>query len=143
MPALRHIAVVAEDPARMAEYYKSVFEMYEVRRSASGAVYLSDAVMSLVLLPHRPDGETAKLGPHHFGFQVEDVATVQTRMAAAGADATAHGTPRDGRYAEQWSSDPEGNRVDLSVAGWATVPAEPAGAAGTAVTQPVASGGSI
>jgi predicted enzyme related to lactoylglutathione lyase len=131
MPALRHIAVVAEDPARMAEYYKTVFEMREVRRSASGAVYLTDGVMSLVLLPHRPEGETAKLGPHHFGFQVEDVAAVQQRMAAAGADATTHATPRDGRYAEEWASDPEGNRVDLSVAGWATVPAETAVASGT------------
>ena len=131
MPALRHIAVVAEDPARMAEYYKTVFEMREVRRSERGAVYLTDGVMSLVLLPHRPDGETATLGPHHFGFQVEDVAAVRERMAAVGADATTHGTPRDGRYAEQWASAPEGNRVDLSVAGWATVPADTAVASST------------
>src|SRR5262249_6703133 len=27
MPALRHIAVSAKDPARLAEYYKAVFEM--------------------------------------------------------------------------------------------------------------------
>ena len=74
MPALRHIAVSAKDPARLAEYYKTVFEMQEVRRSAGGAVYLSDGVMSLVLLPQRPDGPTAELGPNHFGFQVEDVA---------------------------------------------------------------------
>jgi catechol 2,3-dioxygenase-like lactoylglutathione lyase family enzyme len=133
MPALRHIAVVAEDPARMAEYYRTVFEMREVRRSASGAVYLTDGVMSLVLLPHRPGGETARLGPHHFGFQVEDAAAVRERMAAVGADATTHGTPRDGRYAEEWASDPEGNRVDLSVAGWATVPAEASIASGTTV----------
>ena len=133
MPALRHIAVSAKDPARLAEYYKTVFEMQEVRRSAGGAVYLSDGVMSLVLLPQRPDGPTAELGPNHFGFQVEDVAATEERLRAFGADATPTATPRDGRYAESWVRDPEGNRVDLAVAGWATVPEETAVAPGATV----------
>ncbi|HZU04592.1 MAG TPA: VOC family protein [Chloroflexota bacterium] len=122
MPALRHIAISAKDPAKLAEYYKTVFEMYEVRRSASGAVYLSDGVVSLVLLPQRPEGPTAQLGPNHFGFQIENLEATLERIRAYGADATATPTPRDGRYAEHWVRDPEGNRVDLSVAGWATTP---------------------
>lgn len=130
MPALRHIAVVAEDPARLAEYYRTVFEMYEVRRSESGAVYLSDGVMSLVLLPQRPGTVTERLGPNHFGFQVDDVTAIEARLVAAGADAEPKGTPRDGRYAESWVRDPEGNRVDLATAGWATTPAAAPTAAG-------------
>jgi hypothetical protein len=54
----------------------------------------------------------------------------EPRHLTVGADATTPGTPRDGRYAEPWARDPEGNRVHRSAAGWATMPAETAVASG-------------
>jgi catechol 2,3-dioxygenase-like lactoylglutathione lyase family enzyme len=115
MPSIRHIAVMCENPAVTAEFYKDVFELQEVWRHGPN-VYLTDGVFSLVLLKAR---EGVKPGINHFGIQVEDMEEITRRLEMAEVDAP-YAKPSDGRYAELGAVDPEGNRFDLSVAGWAT-----------------------
>jgi catechol 2,3-dioxygenase-like lactoylglutathione lyase family enzyme len=115
MPSIRHVAIKCENPAVVADFYRDVFELKEVWRHNSN-VYMSDGVFSLVLLKTR-EGE--KPGINHFGFQVDDMEEMQRRLALAEVG-PATTKPADGRYAEFGAADPEGNRVDLSVAGWAT-----------------------
>ena len=50
MPPLRRLAITAEDPARLAAFYREVFELDQIRE-AGGTVFLSDGTFSLALVP--------------------------------------------------------------------------------------------
>jgi catechol 2,3-dioxygenase-like lactoylglutathione lyase family enzyme len=115
MPSIRHVAIMCENPSAMAEFYKDVFELEEVWRHGQ-SVYMTDGVFSLVLLKAR---EGVKPGINHFGFQIEDMEEIARRLEQADVPPP-YEKPSDGRYAEKGAVDPEGNRFDLSVAGWAT-----------------------
>ncbi len=121
MAKIRHIAIMTENQAQLAEFYKNSFDMKEVHRHASQeeevggeAIYLSDGNINLAILPAggRPEGI------HHFGFQVDDVEATAKRTQAGGARQAPKATPRDGRFAEAFIVDPAGTRVDLSRQGW-------------------------
>ena len=120
MPSIRHIAIMCENPATMAEFYREVFELKEVWRHGP-AVYMSDGVFSLVLLKAR-DG--TKPGINHFGFLVEDLEEIKRRLELMEVPAP-YEKPSDGRYAELGAVDVEGNRFDLSIAGWETERSRP------------------
>jgi catechol 2,3-dioxygenase-like lactoylglutathione lyase family enzyme len=120
MPSIRHIAIMCKDPSAQAEFYKDVFELQEVWRHGPN-VYMTDGLVSLVLLKAR---EGVKEGINHFGVHVEDMDEIKRRLELADVDAP-YAKPSDGRYAELGAVDPEGNRFDLSVAGWETERSRP------------------
>ena len=95
-----------QDRDKEAGYYKKVFDMEEKHRGPTGTVYLSDGFVGVALI-HNPD---YPWGIHHFGFQVENVASIEE---AAKTTANAHGA-----VAESWIRDEEGYLVDLSEGGW-------------------------
>jgi catechol 2,3-dioxygenase-like lactoylglutathione lyase family enzyme len=132
VPKIRHLAIVALDSERVADFYKAAFDMEEAFRHPSShpegrpAIYLSDGYMNLAILPviDRPEGI------NHIGFQVDDVESAHDTAIAAGAVPPTKVLPRDGRQAETFVLDPLGIKLDLS-RGWAvTTPAEkePSGA---------------
>ena len=52
-PQIRHIALFARDPEKVAKFYESVFEMEIVHKNpASNAHFLTDGYISLAVLPH-------------------------------------------------------------------------------------------
>ena len=116
MQKIRHIAVRADNPEKVAQFYKSTFGMTEVRNDGDGrARYLSDGYITLAILPPRTGHAN---GIDHFGFQVDDMEKVGHAAAAAGGSAKPAARPRDGRYAEFRIHDPVGSPIDLSEAGW-------------------------
>ena len=124
MPSrIEHIAITAKDNAKVAEFYKTVFGMQEVfvqpTRNGRAAYYLTDGHINLAILPGGPNSTD---GINHFGFKIEDQATVATAAAEAGASQLPEAVPQDGRFNETFLRDPAGTRVDLSVKGWAVQP---------------------
>jgi catechol 2,3-dioxygenase-like lactoylglutathione lyase family enzyme len=115
MPRIAHIAILAAEPAKLAEFYKNAFGFKEVARSGENgeAIYVSDGHINLALLPARNRSE----GLFHFGVQVDDVKSATETALAAGARGGNAQLPRDGRFAETFVVDPVGTRVDLSQ-GW-------------------------
>jgi catechol 2,3-dioxygenase-like lactoylglutathione lyase family enzyme len=115
MARIRHIAILASDPAKLAEFYKTSFGFKEVARSGDTgeAIYVSDGSINLALLPARNRRE----GIYHFGIEVEDVKGAVQSAIAAGASGGKAELPRDGRFAETFVLDPVGTRVDIST-GW-------------------------
>jgi len=119
MAKIRHIAIVALESEKVAEFYKSAFGMEEAFRHTSAetgaapAIYLSDGYMNLAILPIKDRPE----GIYHFGFQVDDVEGALTHALDAGAKPPTKALPRDGRQAETFVLDPVGIKVDLS-RGW-------------------------
>jgi catechol 2,3-dioxygenase-like lactoylglutathione lyase family enzyme len=115
MPRIRHIAILASEPAKLAAFYKASFGFKEVARSGDSgeAIYVSDGNINLALLPARNRRE----GIYHFGIEVEDVKRAVETAIAAGASGGKAELPKDGRFAETFVLDPVGTRVDLS-RGW-------------------------
>jgi catechol 2,3-dioxygenase-like lactoylglutathione lyase family enzyme len=113
-PKIRHLALFARDPKKLADFYTSVFDM-EVAATNGKAYFLTDGYLMLAVLPHRLDGEAA-VGLNHFGFNVENVAEVMKKLAAYGLE-TPKQRPGDRPYAELRAVDPEGNWFDLSEEG--------------------------
>ncbi len=123
-PKIRHMALFARDPAKLAEFYHSVFDMEIVHRSPSGACFISDGYLTLALLPHRLEAEAA-VGLNHFGFHVDDTEELSRRLVAAGTEQPKK-RPSNRPFAEYRGVDPEGNWFDLSEHGYSEAKAAPA-----------------
>ncbi len=90
MARIKHIALVTDDPAKTAEFYKENFGLTELYRrptdTGEKGVWLSDGYIYFAILKYGEDN-APKLGPgqssdlrgiHHIGFQVENLdATAQ------------------------------------------------------------------
>ena len=85
MARIKHIALVTDDPAKTAEFYKLHFGLTELYRRPSNTgergVWLSDGYIYFAILKYG-DADAPKLGPgqtselrgiHHIGFQVDDL----------------------------------------------------------------------
>ena len=92
MAKLRHIAIAAQDPDAMAEFYKKAFDFKEVRKSDGPLAYgyhLSDGTIDLAILRFKTDQIGKGLdyrGIHHFGVLVEDVAEFSKKLESLGAE---------------------------------------------------------
>src|SRR5258707_788297 len=91
MPKLRHIAIAAEDPVAMAEFYKKAFDFVEVGRPngvLADGVFLSDGTLNMAILKFKTDqlGKGMEFrGIHHFGVLVEDVDEFSKKLESLGA----------------------------------------------------------
>ena len=92
MPKLRHIAIAAEDPEAMAEFYKNAFDFVEVGRPngvLADGVFLSDGTLNVAILKFKTDqlGKGVDYrGIHHFGVLVDDVDGYTKKLEALGAE---------------------------------------------------------
>ncbi len=123
-PKIRHLALFARNPAKLADFYHKVFEMEIVHKSPSGACFVSDGYLTLALLPHRLEAEAA-VGLNHFGFHVEDREELSRRLVAAGTEEPKK-RPSNRPFAEYRAVDPEGNWFDLSEHGYSEAKTGPA-----------------
>src|ERR1700724_994240 len=94
MARLRHFAVCVNDLDKAAAFYESVFDLTHIGREdleIGSAIYMSDGVINLALLNFKGSrGSEASdlknpsgfVGAHHFGFQVDDLAETQKRIAS-------------------------------------------------------------
>ena len=90
MPKLRHIAIAAEDPEAMAEFYKKAFDFKEVGRPngyLADGVFLSDGTLNMAILHFAWDQGPGLdfRGIHHFGVLVEDVDEMIDKLEKLGA----------------------------------------------------------
>src|ERR1700751_344777 len=84
MARIRHIALVTDDPAQTAEFYKEHFGLTELYRrpgdTGEKGVWVSDGYIDFAVLkygapgaPKLAPGQTSELrGIHHIGFYVDD-----------------------------------------------------------------------
>jgi len=114
MARIKHLAIKTVDPERLAKFYVDVFELEIVKRSDTGAVYLTDGYLNLALLRARGD---VPPGLNHFGFAVDDMAAISERLEAAGMEGPKV-RPNNPPYAEVRAIDPDGNMFDLSLHGY-------------------------
>lgn len=132
MARIKHIALTTQDPGKVAAFYKDAFGLQEIRRSANGAVFLTDGYINLAILNFKTeqDADVGAHGPnfggiHHFGFQVDDLDEACEKLEGvharrltqkAGLDrAMAPGGHRN--FEMKWAG-PDGVVLDISHTGW-------------------------
>lgn len=107
MPELRRLAIAAEDPKRLAAFYRAVFDLEQIGDEA-GAVFLSDGVFNLAFLPARM---SAARGLTYLGFQTAPVESIQTKLAQTDQGRSVQPSASPG--IEYEVQDPDGNRIGL------------------------------
>ena len=92
MPKIKHIAMTAKDPHKVAAFYMELFGMEEVGRSGDSHVYLSDGEMNLTIRSCKAAGDAdvgeggaGFEGIHHIGFVVDDVEEYSEKALKIGA----------------------------------------------------------
>jgi glyoxylase I family protein len=134
MPKIKHIALATQDVDKTAKFYIDVFDMKEIAKIDSPGArgyYLSDGYLNLAILNFKSDATagvergTGWSGIHHFGFEVEDMAMIQEKLAAAGSEprhdintALGVGTGHTHGNVEIKYVAPDGVTVDVSETGW-------------------------
>jgi catechol 2,3-dioxygenase-like lactoylglutathione lyase family enzyme len=124
MPKLRHIAIAAEDPEAMAEFYKKAFDFKEVGRPngvLADGVFLSDGTLNMAILKFKTDQLGKGLdyrGIHHFGVLVEDVGEISKRLESLGAEYYIDRN-QDAGYFEKKFYGPERVLFDIAEHPWA------------------------
>ncbi|MGZ8532565.1 MAG: VOC family protein [Candidatus Binatia bacterium] len=101
MACLRSLTIKASEPARLADFYRTVFEL-ETVSEAPNSIGLSDGVFTLALLKEN-DGSLT--GLHASGFLVDSLESVQLKAEKGGAPSP-HG--------EFQVTDPDNNLIDIS-----------------------------
>ncbi len=127
MPKLRHIAIAAEDPEKMAEFYKRAFDFKEVGRPngvLADGVFLSDGTLNMAILKFKTDQLGKGLdyrGIHHFGVLVEDVDEFSKKLESLGAEYYIDRTHQDANsgYFEKKFYGPERILFDIAEHPWA------------------------
>ena len=109
MPQLRQLVIAAEDPGRLAAFYQEVFELEKIEE-AKDAVFLSDGVFSLVLVP---EVEPHKQGLKHLSFETVRVESLGKKLVQAGAQESELVQVDAITGVEFELRDPDGNRVGV------------------------------
>ena len=134
MPKLKHIALTTHDVEKTANFYIDVFGMKEIAKiddPGTTGCFLSDGDINLAVLNFKNDQaagiERGKrfTGIHHIGFEVEDMATIAEKLAAAGStrrddvnQALGVGDGHRKHNVEVKYTSPDGIMIDVSETGW-------------------------
>ena len=109
MPQLRRFAITAENPVKLAAFYREVFELDQIG-AEGGAVYLSDGIYNLALLPETGDGATGLKG---VGFDTVQVESIRMKLART-ANANQTLVERDSNAGIEYKiHDPDGNLIGV------------------------------
>jgi predicted enzyme related to lactoylglutathione lyase len=118
---IRHLALFARNPEKLAKFYEDAFEMKRVH-DKNNAYFLTDGYLTVAILPSTVNGSTLP-GLNHFGFKVEDREETMRQISAAGGEQPLK-RPSDRPYAEYRGYDLEGNMFDISQHGFEEVETE-------------------
>jgi catechol 2,3-dioxygenase-like lactoylglutathione lyase family enzyme len=120
-PKIRHLALFARDPQKLAKFYEDAFEM-KIVHDKNNAFFLTDGYLTVAILPATANG-SALPGLNHFGFKVDNRDETMDQIVAAGSQKPLK-RPADRPYAEYRGYDLEGNMFDVSQHGFEEVETE-------------------
>jgi catechol 2,3-dioxygenase-like lactoylglutathione lyase family enzyme len=144
MGRITHMAMCTKNNRRLARFYRIVFgweEVWNPVQNSPYAYYIGDGCFNLNCLQIRQGGAREKqqsglghsrgagfvvegkvvlpeVGINHIGFQVDDLAEVNRKLASLKPAITPVPSPADGRYEDQRFLDPEVNDIELSQRVW-------------------------
>jgi catechol 2,3-dioxygenase-like lactoylglutathione lyase family enzyme len=124
MARIKHIALSTDDPAKTADFYKTMFGLTELRRepadTGAEGVWLSDGYIYFAVLKcGREDtanlsgGPSAVKGVHHIGFYVDDMDKTCAALEASGCSEYPGTSKVNRKY-----TGPDAVGLDIRVRGW-------------------------
>jgi catechol 2,3-dioxygenase-like lactoylglutathione lyase family enzyme len=120
MSTLRYVAFLAEDPARLVDFYHRFLGTEELGRSSEGDISITDGFYNLTFFRKRPAlGEMKMdLGLHHIGLEVEDLEAVKEKFLALNPRGTILPEPNDLHHGQIRIHDSEFLPVSISARGF-------------------------
>jgi catechol 2,3-dioxygenase-like lactoylglutathione lyase family enzyme len=114
---IRYIAGIAENPDKLAQYYRANFGLRELGRSPEGDVSLTDGFYNLTFLKKRPglDEEDDGLGLNHFGIEIDDIREIESRLEEFAPRADIRQEKGDLHHGEFRVYDPNDIPISLSL----------------------------
>ena len=109
MPQLRQLVIAAENPSRLADFYRNVFELDKIDE-AEGAIFLSDGVFNLALVA---EADAQKQGFKHVSFDTVRVESLGKKLAHVNMQEAAVVPVRSVAGVEFELADPDGNIVGI------------------------------
>ncbi len=116
MATLRYVAYLAEDPAKLAEFYHRFLATEELGRTTEGDITITDGFYNLTFFKKRPGlGEmNMENGLHHIGLQVDDLEEVKGRYLKLNPRGMIIQEANDLQHGEIRLHDPECRPVTVS-----------------------------
>ena len=116
MARIQHIAIFADDPKKLADFYTRIYGL-KITGESQGDVWVTDGYVEVALIKRKR--EDAPKGLHHFGFTLDAeekpfVYVEMTKLGLAPTDPRADGAGVDRPFVEEKGEDLEGNRFDLT-----------------------------
>jgi predicted enzyme related to lactoylglutathione lyase len=112
---IKHMAITSDNCALLGRFYQALFGMTSFAGAAAdSAAAVSDGYVGLNLNPRAPGRQA---GFDHFGFEIDDVDTVQRRLREAYPTVNLLKRPSNRPFAGLSTHDPAGNVFDLSQRG--------------------------
>jgi catechol 2,3-dioxygenase-like lactoylglutathione lyase family enzyme len=120
MATLRYVAFLAQDPARLVDFYHRFLGTEELGRSVEGDISITDGYYNLTFFKRRPAlGEMQMdLGLHHIGLEVDNLEEVKGKFLALNPRGMILQEPDDIHHGEIRIHDPECHPVSLSTKGF-------------------------
>jgi catechol 2,3-dioxygenase-like lactoylglutathione lyase family enzyme len=115
-PRIRYLAITAREPAALANFYATYFDMWLLGQNDDGDIAMTDGFFNLTLLKQRAalGDEDGALGVNHFGIEVDDLGEVERALAQVAPDVGLQSEPGDLFHGEARVRDPNGLPVSLS-----------------------------
>ena len=120
MATLRYVAFLAEDPAKLSDFYGRFLGTEELGRSPQGDISVTDGFYNLTFFKKRPAlGEMhMDNGLHHIGLEVDDLEAMKGRFLKFNPRGTIIQESGDIHHGEIRIHDPECRPVSLSTSGF-------------------------
>ena len=120
MATLRYVAYLADEPEKLADFYRRFLGTEELGRSPEGDVSVTDGFYNLTFFKRRPElGEMKMdLGLHHVGLEVDDLEAVKGKFLALNPRGMILQEPNDVHHGEIRIHDPECLPVSVSTKGF-------------------------
>ena len=109
---IRYMAVVSENPVRLAEFYSTYFGLKEIGRGAKGEIALTDGFYNMSIM--KPGSGAEEPGLSHFGIEIDDIREVEARLEDFAPSADIQQESGDLFHGEYRVIDPYGWPVSLS-----------------------------
>jgi catechol 2,3-dioxygenase-like lactoylglutathione lyase family enzyme len=110
MPELRRLGILAENPVKLGEFYRNVFDLEKIGE-ADGQVILSDGVFNLALLPA---ANGAKTGLRYLGFEAARSESISKKLEHWEGGAISVNECAAMAQVDHETRDPDGNVIVLN-----------------------------
>ena len=121
---LSYLAIIAERPEALADFYHTHFGLTELGRSAAGDISMTDGYFNLTFLKRRPglgEADDSK-GLHHFGLSIDDIREIEARLEDFAPGVEILPESGDLHHGEYRVHDPNGYAVSLSTRHFGVTP---------------------